>query len=477
MPLDIYNTLTHRKDRFEPLEPDRVGMYVCGPTVYDYAHVGNARPVVVFDVLYRLLRRLFTTVTYVRNITDIDDKIIAAAAANNESIEALTLRTTEAFHDDMDALATLRPDIEPRATDHIGQMIALTEALLASGHAYVSADAGPDADAGGGGGHVLFHVPSMETYGQLSRHTRDELLAGARVEVANYKRSPADFILWKPSSLDQPGWDSPWGRGRPGWHIECSAMAGHYLGETFDIHGGGLDLIFPHHENEIAQSRCAHGGAVLANFWMHNGFVTVNGDKMAKSQGNFFTVRQLLDEGHPGEAIRLALLSAHYRQPLDFSRSALAQAKAVLDGWYNALRLAGRPLTGIAVPVREVEEALFPTLAALEDDLNSPLAISHLHELAKHLNKAKTLAEQSRYRAALIMAGSLLGVLFEDPDVWFKGHANQLDDPGIEQYIADRAAARAAKNFTEADHIRKHLLDAGIVLEDGPGGTSWKRSV
>ena len=481
MPLDLYNTLTRRKDRFEPLEPGRVGLYVCGPTVYDFAHIGNARPVVVFDVLYRLLKRLYPQVTYVRNITDVDDKIIKAAAENGEAIEALTERTALAYHQDMAALGALSPDVEPRATQHIGQMIAIVEALIASGHAYAAE------------GHVLFHVPSMPEYGLLSRRSQDELVAGARVEVAPYKRDAADFILWKPSTPEQPGWESPWGRGRPGWHIECSAMSGHYLGETFDIHGGGLDLIFPHHENEIAQSRCAHGGAPLAKVWMHNGFVTVNGDKMSKSLGNFFTVRQLRDENHPGEAIRLALLTAHYRQPLDFSRDGLTQAKGALNRWYNALRAAGPAADGVAVPPEELEEALFPTLAALEDDLNTPLAISHLHELAGGLNKAKTPAEQARGRAALLAAGAMLGVLGQGPEPWFKQVSTMsarlegtgtisadlsayLSDDAIDQLIAERAAARKAKNFAEADRIRQVMATAGVALEDGPGGTSWKRA-
>ena len=470
MPLDLYNTLTRRKDRFEPIEPGRVGLYVCGPTVYDFAHIGNARPVVVFDVLYRLLKRLYPVVTYVRNITDVDDKIIVAAAANGEEIDALTERTADAYHQDMDALGALRPDIEPRATRHIDQMITLIETLVAGGHAYAAE------------GHVLFHVPSMIEYGRLSRRSQDELVAGARVEVAPYKRDAADFVLWKPSTVDQPGWDSPWGRGRPGWHIECSAMSGHYLGRTFDIHGGGLDLIFPHHENEIAQSRCAHEGAPLARYWMHNGFLTVEGAKMAKSAGNFVTVRQLREEGCRGEAIRLALLSAHYRQPLDFSRAGLAQARSALDGWYTALRHAGGD-EGTAVSAHEVDEALFPTLAALEDDLNTPLALSHLHELAGHLNKARTAAERARCRAALLEAGALLGVLQQDAEHWFKGGGSDamaaaVSGPGdaeIETGIAARAAARKAKDFGEADRIRKALAAQGIILEDGPNGTTWKR--
>jgi cysteinyl-tRNA synthetase len=464
MPLDLYNTLTRSKDRFEPQTPDRVGLYVCGPTVYDFAHIGNARPVVVFDVLYRLLKRLYASVTYVRNITDVDDKIITAAAANREPIDHLTERTAAAYHEDMSALGALRPDIEPRATGHIGQMIELIQTLIGAGHAYAAEN------------HVLFHVPSMPTYGLLSRRGPDELVAGARVEVAPYKRDPADFVLWKPSTPDQPGWSSPWGRGRPGWHIECSAMAGHYLGKTFDIHGGGLDLIFPHHENEIAQSRCAHDGAPLARFWLHNGFVTVNGEKMSKSLGNFFTVRQLRQEGHRGEAIRLALLSAHYRQPLDFTRDGLTQARGALDRWYTALRNTAA-VAGMAVPAEDAEESLFPTLAALEDDLNTPLALSHLHELASHLNKARTPAEQARYRAALLHAGGLMGLVQADPETWLKGEAAEggLTEAAILEAIAARTAARKAKNFAEADRIRKGLAAAGVVLEDGGAGTTWRR--
>jgi cysteinyl-tRNA synthetase len=463
LPLDIYTTLTRQKERFEPLQPGHVGLYVCGPTVYDFAHIGNARPVVVFDVLYRLLKRLFPSVKYVRNITDIDDKIIDRARESGEPIDALTSRTGEAYHQDMTALNTLAPDVEPRATRHIDRMIAMIERLVAAGHAY-AAD-----------GHVLFSVPSMPDYGRLSRRSRDELVAGARVEVAPYKRDPADFVLWKPSADGVPGWDSPWGRGRPGWHIECSAMSGEHLGETFDIHGGGLDLIFPHHENEIAQSTCAHGGKPLARYWMHNGFLTVNGEKMSKSLGNFFTVRELLDE-FPGEAIRLTLLSAHYRQPLDFTRDALRQARTALDRWYTALRNAAD------VPVSGGDELPFDVLAALEDDLNTPLAISHLHELASALNKATGAEERAELKGALIAAGAALGILGQDPECWFKGgagtggDASGLDEAAIAGLIADRAAARKARNFAEADRIRKELADNGIILEDGPGGTSWKRA-
>ncbi|WP_431862317.1 cysteine--tRNA ligase [Azospirillum sp.] len=456
MPLDLYNTLNRRKERFEPLSPDSVGMYVCGPTVYDTAHIGNARPVVVFDVLYRLLKRLYPSVTYVRNITDVDDKIIDRSRESGESIADLTERTARLYHEDMGALNALRPDIEPRATQHIGQMIAIIQRLIDAGHAYAAE------------GHVLFSVPSMSEYGQLSRRSIDELIAGARVDVAPYKRDPQDFVLWKPSAEGVPGWDSPWGRGRPGWHIECSAMAKEHLGVTFDIHGGGLDLIFPHHENEIAQSRCAHDGAHLARYWVHNGFVTVEGEKMSKSLGNFFTVHDLLDE-FPGEAIRLTLLSAHYRQPLDFTRDGLRAAKATLDRWYGALRGDPEPLE---------QDLPFDMLAALEDDLNTPLAIAHLHEFAAAVHKAEAPANKAMAKGGLLAAGRALGLLEQDPEAWFrwapKGAA-QLADAEIEQLIADRKAARAAKNFAEADRIRKHLLDQGIVLEDGPQGTTWKR--
>ncbi|MBP2312232.1 cysteine--tRNA ligase [Azospirillum soli] len=456
MPLDLYNTLTRRKERFAPLRPDHVGMYVCGPTVYDTAHIGNARPVVVFDLLFRLLKRLYPSVTYVRNITDVDDKIIDRSRDSGEPIEALTQRTTDLYHADMDALNALRPTIEPRATHHISHMVALIQLLIERGHAYAAE------------GHVLFSVPSMAEYGQLSRRSQDEMIAGARVEVAPYKRDASDFVLWKPSSDDQPGWDSPWGRGRPGWHIECSAMAKKHLGVTFDIHGGGLDLIFPHHENEIAQSRCAHGGEHLARTWVHNGFVTVEGEKMSKSLGNFFTVHELLDE-YPGEAIRLTLMSAHYRQPLDFTRDGLKQSKATLDRWYQALR--GEPAPAEA-------ELPFDVLAALEDDLNTPLAISHLHELASAVNKAQGDAEKAAAKGALLAAGQAMGLLQQDPEAWFrwapKGAA-ALSDAVIEGLIADRLTARKTKNFAEADRIRKELADQGIVLEDGPQGTTWKR--
>ena len=435
-------------------------MYVCGPTVYDRAHIGNARPVVVFDVLNRLLRRLYPRVTYVRNITDVDDKINARARDRNISIGELTARTTELFHADMAALGALPPDIEPRATTHIGQMVAIIATLIEHGHAYAAE------------GHALFDTQSMKDYGRLSGRSLDEMIAGARVEVAPYKRHPADFVLWKPSTPDLPGWDSPWGRGRPGWHIECSAMSKHYLGISFDIHGGGQDLIFPHHENERAQSECAHGGQTFARYWVHNGHLTTEGEKMSKSVGNITTVNELLAEA-PGEAIRLAMLSTHYHQPLDWTAEGLRQARTTLDRLYQALR----GVAGIA-PVGRTD---VPTdvQAALEDDLNTPLAITRLHELGGTLNKAASEADKARAKGALLAAGDLMGLLQQDPEAWFRWAPEGmtgLTDAGIESRIADRLAARKAKNFAEADRIRKELAELGVVLEDGPKGTSWKRA-
>jgi cysteinyl-tRNA synthetase len=455
MPLVLYNTLTRKKDVFAPIRPDHVGMYVCGPTVYDRAHIGNARPVIVFDVLYRLLQRVYPSVTYVRNITDVDDKINQRAKDSGEPIADITARTTRMFHEDIAELNALPPTIEPRATAHIAQMIAMIEGLVAKGHAYAAE------------GHVLFSVPSMADYGALSRRSMDEMVAGARVEVAPYKKNPADFVLWKPSTPDLPGWDSPWGRGRPGWHIECSAMSGQYLGQTFDIHGGGQDLVFPHHENEIAQSVCANG-APFANFWLHNGYLMVEGEKMSKSLGNFFTVRELLDQA-PGEAIRLAMLSTHYHQPFDWTAEGLKQARGTLDRLYTALR-------GAADVEPLAEAAPIEVMAALEDDLNTPLAIAHLHEQATALNKAVTPQEKARAKGQLLASGALLGVLTKDPEAWFQGAAG--DGPGaeeIEAAIQARADARKARDFAEADRIRQDLAAKGVVLEDSPQGTTWKR--
>jgi cysteinyl-tRNA synthetase len=461
MPIHLHNTLTRRKEAFVPLDPKQVRIYVCGPTVYDFAHIGNARPVVVFDTLFRLLRHVYGPehVTYVRNITDIDDKIIAAASERGESIRELTERTARAYQEDMTALGAMAPTHQPRATEHVAGMIAMIERLIELGHAYPAE------------GHVLFNVPSMPDYGKLSGRSLDEMIAGARVEVAPYKKHPADFVLWKPSTLDQPGWDSPWGRGRPGWHIECSTMSFDLLGPVFDIHGGGIDLIFPHHENEIAQSRCAHATPVFARYWMHNGFVQVNGEKMSKSLGNFFTVHELLEEGHRGEAIRLALLSAHYRQPIDITRDGLVEAKATLDRFYTALARAG----GAALPARDaIDEAPLDVMAALEDDLNTPLALSHLHELVHRLNKAGTDAEREQTVQALTRSGALLGLLQQPPEQWLQGGAD--DNAEIEAAIAARMAARKARNFAEADRIRNDLAARGILLDDGPQGTTWRRA-
>ncbi len=453
MAIRLHNTLTRRVEEFAPLDPKNVRMYVCGPTVYDYAHIGNARPVIVFDTLFRLLRHEYGAdhVTYARNITDVDDKIIAAAKASGEPIATITERTTRAFREDIAALGALPPNVEPRATQHIGEMIALVETLLAKGNAYFA------------DGHVLFNVTSMADYGTLSRRNRDELIAGARVEVAPYKKDAADFVLWKPSTPEQPGWDSPWGRGRPGWHLECSAMSEKHLGATFDIHGGGLDLIFPHHENEIAQSTCAHGHGTFAQIWMHNGFLSVEGEKMSKSLGNFITIRDALKQHH-GETLRLAMLKTHYRQPIDWTAAGVAQAKDELDRWYGALRAAG-PNAGGGTDAA--------VIAALSDDLNTPLAISALHESAGELNRSGTGAN------ALRMGGALLGLLQSDPEAWFKwqpaGAGGGLSDADIDTLIQSRLDARKGKNFAEADRIRKELAEAGVILEDGPAGTTWRR--
>ena len=486
MTLVLYNTAAREKQVFEPLTPGHVGMYVCGPTVYDLAHIGNARAFIVFDVLYRLLQRHYADVVYVRNITDVDDKINAAAKARGEPIEAITTRTTEAFHADMTALGVLAPTVEPRATAHIPEMIAMIEALLRSGHAYVA------------DGHVLFDVPSMPEYGRLSGRKREDLIAGARIEVAAYKKDPADFVLWKPSTPDLPGWDSPWGRGRPGWHLECSAMSGKYLGETFDIHGGGRDLIFPHHENEVAQSTCAHNGTPFVRTWVHNGFVTVNGEKMAKSQGNVLAVRDLLTQ-QPGEAIRYAMLTAHYRQPLDWTDAGLTQARAALDRLYTALRRLSD------IEAADIEAAA-DVMAALEDDLNTPEALAALHRLASAANKAQGAEDKARVKGQLVGSGWLLGLLQQDAEKWFKQEVplkrvvaeakmdidwsqrvvreakmpidsrSALSEDEIEKFISERDAARRDKNFAEADRIRDELAARGITLEDGPQGTTWRRA-
>jgi cysteinyl-tRNA synthetase len=461
MSITVYNTLKATKEAFQPLQPGRVTMYVCGPTVYNLAHIGNARPVVVFDVLARLLRTQYAEVIYARNITDVDDKIIAAARDGGRSIEAVTDEFTTKYREDMAALNALPPSLEPHATHNIDAMIALTETLLAKGHAYESQ------------GHVLFAVESMPDYGRLSKRSLDDMLAGARVEVADYKRHPGDFVLWKPAADEDPGWDSPWGRGRPGWHLECSAMIRAHLGDTIDIHGGGRDLIFPHHENEIAQSRCAHGGDYV-RYWMHNAYLDIDGEKMSKSLGNFRTVRELL--GHyRGEVLRFALLSAHYRSPLNFSTELLAQAEANLGSFYTALRGVPDLPEGMAQPIDAL--ASEPFYQALEDDLNTPLAIAELHVLAKQLHKAAD-ADKPLLKARMLAAGKLLGILQQAPEAWLQGGAKAFDmtPEAIEGLIAERAAAKQQRDFARADAIRQQLLDAGVELEDSREGTLWRRA-
>ncbi len=447
MTLFLHDSRVRKRVAFTPADPTHVGLYACGPTVYNRAHLGNARAVVVVDVLVRLLRTLFPRVTHVRNITDIDDKINARSLETGESIAAITVRTTADFHADMAALGALPPDIEPRATAHVAEMIDLIGRLIASSHAYESQ------------GHVLFQVSRFAEYGAFSGRSPDELLAGARVDVAPYKRGPGDFVLWKPSAPGIPGWDSPWGRGRPGWHIECSAMAWRYLGENFDLHTGGQDLIFPHHENEVAQSCCAFPGSVFARHWIHNGMLRIDGEKMSKSLGNFSTVRDVLDQA-PGEAIRLLLLRTHYRAPLEFSEAALAEARGELDRWYRALSRAPMALDP------DVPE---PVVTALCDDLNTPRAIAALHVLAD-----AAIAGDGAAAAGMRAAGRLLGILQADPQTWF--HAGADDGAAIEAAIADRLAARKARDFARADAIRDELVGRGVLLEDGPGGTTWRRA-
>jgi len=464
MALTLYNTLTRRKEPFQPIDPRNVRMYVCGPTVYDFAHIGNARPVIVFDVLFRLLRHLFGAghVTYVRNITDVDDKINARAAQEhpalplNEAIRRVTETTERQFHQDVAALGVLAPTVEPRATEHIGEMKALIETLVAKGHAYVAE------------GHVLFDVASMPDYGRLANRSLEEMEAGARVEVAPYKKGPMDFVLWKPSKPGEPAWPSPCGiaaPGRPGWHIECSAMAGRHLGQVFDIHGGGIDLVFPHHENEIAQSRCAHGTPAMARVWMHNGFLQVEGEKMSKSLGNFITINELLQDW-PGEAIKLAMLSSHYRQPMNFTDKGLSEARRTLDHWYELTAEAadGAPLCA-------------DVLEALEDDLNTPQAIAALHALRSEAAKG------TRPAAACLKASArLMGLLQMAPADWKEWRPASLavEEGRIEALVAARSAARKARNFKEADRIRDELSAMGIQLKDtrdpatGEIATTWE---
>lgn len=456
--LRLYNSFNRQKEEFIPLDENHVRMYVCGPTVYDRIHVGNARPIVVFDTLFRLLSYLYPKVSYIRNITDVDDKIIHRAAELDIGIDQLTGDTTEYFHQDITALNALPPSVEPKATEHIAEMIALIEQLISKDHAY-------EAD-----GHVLFHVPSMADYGQLSRLDQDSIIAGARVEVAAYKKDSKDFVLWKPAKDEEPGWDSPWGRGRPGWHIECSAMSEKYFGSRFDIHGGGQDLTFPHHENEIAQSCCAHGYSAkdgFARYWLHNGMLMIEGEKMSKSLGNFYTLHEILDE-YRGEVVRLMLLSTHYRKPLDFSKAALDQMKEALDRFYVALR----KVQHITVEAGEAD-AVF--LQALCDDLNTAEATCRLHELTAQLNKASSKEEQAKLKSMFLASGRILGLLEQDPEAWFKNQAGvSLDATAIEQLIVQRNQAKAHKDFAMADAIRDQLARHGIILEDGPDGTQWR---
>jgi cysteinyl-tRNA synthetase len=441
MKLSLYNSLNRKKQAFEPLDEDHIKIYVCGPTVYSYAHIGNARASVTFDLLRRVMKAHYPKVTYVSNITDIDDRIMDAAKVSGEGIEAITKKYTDIYNADMHALYVDAPDVQPHATAYVTGMVTMIETLIAKNHAYEN------------DGHILFHVPSYKNYGQLSGRNRNAQIAGARVEVAPYKKDPADFVLWKPSTDDQPGWDSPWGRGRPGWHIECSVMAKELLGDVFDIHGGGLDLTFPHHENEIAQSCCANGQDMLARYWIHNGFVTVEGEKMSKSLGNVLLVHDLIAQGIPGEAIRLALLSTHYRQPFDWSEDVLNQSLKTLDKWYGAMS------------EEQSNEADKSVLADLSDDLNTPKAIASLHHLASH--------EPHKLKAS----ANVMGLLNLSPEAWqslrHKTH-NTADDMQVQALIDKRNQARADKNFAEADNIRDMLTSMGVVIEDTANGTSWK---
>jgi cysteinyl-tRNA synthetase len=458
MTIQLHDTLQGRKVPFEPLRDEEVTMYLCGPTVYNYAHIGNARPAVVFDLLARVLRRRYR-LTFARNITDVDDKIIAASLETGKPIDEITTKYARIYNEDMAALGVQPPDVEPYATQHIDIMIAMIEKLVESGHAYAT------------DGHVLFDVGSHEAYGELSKRDLREMIAGSRVEVAPYKKAPQDFVLWKPSEDGQPGWDSPWGRGRPGWHIECSAMAEKHLGETIDIHAGGQDLVFPHHENECAQSRCAHGGAPFARYWLHNGFLSIDQTKMSKSIGNVLLVHDLI-ETMPGEVIRLALLSAHYRQPLDWSGETLESARRMLDRLYGAVR--GVIVSDEARAAAEVPAAL---IEALEDDLNTPRAMAEFFALARSLNKAEDPAERQALAAQMYAAGDLMGFLGNDPENWFAGHVEgDVSSAEIEALIAKRNEARASKDWAAADGYRDQLRDMGIAIEDGPDGTTWRRS-
>ena len=457
MNLRLHNSLSRRIEDFVPQDPNRVTLYCCGPTVYNYVHIGNARPAVVFALLARLLRRHYPGVVYARNITDVDDKINAAAREAGVPISTITDRFAAAYRDDMARLGVDPPDVEPHATTHIPQIIAMCERLIAGGHAYAAQD------------HVLFDVSSYADYGHLSGRSLDDMIAGARVEVAPYKKNPADFVLWKPSGDDLPGWDSPWGRGRPGWHIECSAMSEAHLGESIDIHAGGVDLQFPHHENEVAQSTCAHGGKIFARYWLHNGMLTLEGRKMSKSVGNTLVLHELLDL-FPAEVLRFVLLKAHYRQPLDWSEAALNQARATLDGWYGVLRDLAAVDAAADAAVPETFEA------ALLDDLNTPDAFAILAGLADTARRSAGTAESGRAKAQLLAAAQLIGLLRLEPETWFKQAAAgaEIDAEKVEALIAQRNAARAARDFARADAVRAELTALGVTIEDGAQGTRWR---
>ena len=463
MALRLHNSLTRRVEPFTPADPERVTMYLCGPTVYSYVHIGNARGPVVFDVLARLLRRTYGLV-YARNITDVDDKINASAQEAGVPIAKVADKYTAIYREDMAKLGVAPPDVEPLATQHIAAIVAMCESLIASGHAYAAE------------GHVLFDVAKFADYGKLSGRSTDEMIAGARVEVAPYKRNPADFVLWKPSTAELPGWDSPWGRGRPGWHIECSAMAAAHLGETIDIHAGGVDLVFPHHENEIAQSTCVHGGKTFARYWLHNGMLTFGGAKMSKSVGNVKQLHALLGQ-FPPEALRYALLSAHYRQPLDWSDALIEQSIATLDRLYGTLRDLAAFDAQPTAATRDIAEAL-------EDDLNTPQALAALNRLAfeaRHLleHEPRPLSDNAnaglrRLKADLLGSGAWLGLLQQYPEAWFKRGSEHVDATRVESLIEARRAAREARDFARADAIRAELAAMGIAIEDGAEGTRWK---
>jgi len=465
----LYDTMSREKREFVPLNPERITMYVCGPTVYNRAHIGNARPAVVFDTLARLIRHEYgpNSLVYARNVTDVDDKIIAAAETEGVVPAVITERYERAYLEDMGALGVEPPTIAPHATREIEPMIAMIERLIGLGHAYEAE------------GHVLFSVPSDPTYGALSRRDREAMLAGARVEVAPYKRDPADFVLWKPSGEGAIGWDSPWGRGRPGWHIECSAMIRAHLGETIDIHGGGLDLIFPHHENEIAQSRCAHGGAPLARFWVHNGFLDMGAEKMSKSLGNVVTVNDLLAQRHRGETLRLALLSAHYRSPLPWTEALIEQSRKSFERWCGALLDQFDTLAEEQEFVEETDGASEIALDALRDDLNTPLVIAELHTLVRQIEGEDNRVLKRKLTSELVGTAKLLGLELSTAktrafELLTEVSEDQKD--AIEARIAERAAAKKNRDFATADRIRDELKAEGIVLEDGPSGTTWRRA-